>query len=284
MTAVANKAKRPTAAQQVADRRQRVAAMRAQEKARDRRRRLVFGGGSGVVAAVLVVVLILVATHKSTPASQKPGDPTKETLPAAITSGQVTTEPAAKTTADDSGISGVTAYVTTGWPTSSNNGAKADALPHNHVEGPVTYSVTPPVGGDHNAQWMNCGVYAQPVPNERAVHNLEHGAIWITYKPSLSAADVSTLRSFVLKQATVKIQGTDTGARYMDLTPWKDDTLPANIVMSAWGHQLKLDSATDPRMQQFVDTFRASAKYTPEFGGACNGTDPSVGGKPFEGQ
>jgi hypothetical protein len=70
----------------------------------------------------------------------------------------------------------------------------------------------------------------------------------------------------------------------MDLTPWKDDSLPANIVMSAWGHQLQLSSASDPRMQQFVDTFRVNPKYSPEYGASCAGIDPSIGGKPFEGE
>ncbi|HVU74350.1 MAG TPA: DUF3105 domain-containing protein [Mycobacteriales bacterium] len=283
---MANKSKRPSAAQQVADRRQRVAEMRAQEKARDRRRKVFYGGGGGVIAAALVVVLILVATHKSTPAAQRLGKPSDEKLPAAITTGSTTTEPPAKvvTPTDPSiGITGVTEYVTTGWPTSSNNGAKADALGHNHVDGPIDYSVTPPVGGDHNAQWMNCGIYAAPVPSERAVHNLEHGAVWITYKPSLPQADVDALRAFVMKQTSVKIEGTDTGERYMDLSPWKDDSLPANIVMSSWGFQLKLDSATDPRMQQFVDKFRGSPTYAPEPTSPCNETDPSIGGKPFEG-
>ena len=285
MTAVANKSKRPPTAQQVADRRQRVAEMLAQEKARERQRKVIFGGGGGVIAAALVVVLILVATHKSTPKAVTPGDPTAETIPAAVTAsdGATTTEPAAVKATDDSGITGVQAYNSTGWPASVNDGPKESAIPHGHVAGPVTYSVTPPVGGDHNATWMNCGVYAQPVPNERAVHNLEHGAVWITYKSSLPAADVDALRAFVLKQATVKIQGTDTKERYIDLTPWKDDSLPSPIVISSWAHQLQLTSATDPRLQQFVDTFRVNPKYTPEYGSACNGVDPSVGGKPFEG-
>ena len=60
----------------------------------------------------------------------------------------------------------------------------------NHVEGVVDYPQTPPTGGEHNPAWLNCGVYDQPVPNENAVHSLEHGAIWVTYDPSLSDADL----------------------------------------------------------------------------------------------
>jgi hypothetical protein len=81
----------------------------------------------------------------------------------------------------------------------------------------VTYSVTPPVGGQHNATWMNCGIYDKPVPSERAVHNLEHGAIWITYRPSLPQSEVNQLRAFVRKQTMVSsTEGAP--SRYMDLT------------------------------------------------------------------
>ncbi|MHB8451912.1 MAG: DUF3105 domain-containing protein [Mycobacteriales bacterium] len=163
------------------------------------------------------------------------------------------------------GIQGVVAYDTTGWPTDSNNGPAAKALPHNHVTGPVTYSVTPPVGGDHNGAWMTCGVYDQPVPVERAVHNLEHGAVWITYQPSLPPAEVGQLRAFEARQSVVG----STGSRYVDLTPFPG--LPTPIVISSWGFQLRLSSPADPRLQQFVDKFRASAKYTPEYGGSCSG-------------
>ena len=59
-----------------------------------------------------------------------------------------------------------------------------DDLTANHVTGTVDYEMTPPAGGDHAAVWMNCGVYTEQVPNENAVHDLEHGAIWFTYDPA----------------------------------------------------------------------------------------------------
>ena len=68
---------------------------------------------------------------------------------------------------------------------------------HQHVQTSVTYDHTPPAGGAHNAVWLNCGIYSQPVPNENAVHSLEHGSVWITYRPDLPAADVSQLQQFV---------------------------------------------------------------------------------------
>jgi hypothetical protein len=155
-----------------------------------------------------------------------------------------------------------------GWPTASHNGPAAQALAHDHVTGPVTYSVTPPVGGQHNAIWMNCGIYDMPVPNERAVHNLEHGAVWMTYRPSLPQSEVNQLRAFAGKQTMVP--STEGGpSRYMDLSPYPG--LPSPIVTSSWGFQLRVSSPTDPRLQQFVSTFRASPKYTPHYSGACTG-------------
>ena len=59
----------------------------------------------------------------------------------------------------------------------------------NHVEGEVDYAQSPPTGGDHNAVWLNCGIYDQPVPNVNAVHALEHGAVWVTYDADAVTGD-----------------------------------------------------------------------------------------------
>jgi hypothetical protein len=250
------------------DRRARIEAMRARQRTRQRRARLAWlGGGGAAIVAVAAVIVVVVVSGGSSSTSASEGGSSAEVMPPGVT-GPTTTQPAAVTVPNTTGISGVVAYVTTGWPTTSNNGPASKALRHDHVTGPVVYSVTPPVGGDHNATWMNCGVYDRPVPNERAVHNLEHGAIWLTYSPSLPASQVSQLRAFFARQTVLNPSG-EGGSRYVDLTPYPG--LPSPIVASAWGFQLRLTSPTDPRLQQFVNKFRVSQQYTPEYGAPCTG-------------
>jgi Protein of unknown function (DUF3105) len=244
------------------DRKAKIEAMRAQQRARERRRRLIWFGGGGIVAVAAIVAIVLAVT--SSPGA--PGVTTSaEVMPPAVT-GQTTAEAPAATVANTTGISGVVAYDTNGYP--GKAGPANQALPHDHVTGPVRYSVTPPVGGHHNAEWMNCGVYDKPVPSERAVHNLEHGAVWITYQPSLPQSQVSQLRSFFARQTKLN-PGGQGASRYVDLTPFPG--LPSPVVISSWGFQLRLTSPADPRLQQFVDKFRASQTYTPEYGSPCTG-------------
>jgi hypothetical protein len=128
----------------------------------------------------------------------------------------------------------------------------------NHVTTHVTYPQTPPVGGDHNPVWMNCGVYSSPVVTEAAVHSMEHGAVWIVYRPTLPKAQVATL---------VKLVG---GKPYVLLSPWADTNIPAPIVASAWGLQLQADTAADPAIAAFVAMY-AGGPQAPEPGAPCSG-------------
>ena len=74
--------------------------------------------------------------------------------------------------------------------------ATFDTVEALHVQTAVEYEMTPPAGGPHNPTWLNCGIYEEEVPNEYAVHSLEHGAVWVTYDPEqVSGADLETLRS-----------------------------------------------------------------------------------------
>jgi hypothetical protein len=125
-----------------------------------------------------------------------------------------------------------------------------------HSEAPQTYPQTPPAGGVHSAVWQNCGVYDQPVRNENAVHSLEHGAVWIAYRPDLPADTVETLR------------GLARGRSHVLVSPYPD--LPHPIVATAWGLQLPLQDASDSRLPLFVLRY-AQGPQTPEPGALCSG-------------
>jgi len=235
--------------------------------------------GVVVVAASVVAVLALAGCTAAPSTSPSPGktgdlDLADQIIPASPT-GAVTDQVAPASAANPTSIVGVLAWDAAG-------DGSPTALSHDHVAGPVHYVITPPVGGPHNAIWMNAGVYTKPIPSERAVHNLEHGAVWIAYRPSLPAAQVAALRAFVTRQTTIPEPSVAAGQanRYVDLSPWASDALPAPIVISSWGYQLRVTSPSDPRLQAFVDTFRHSKQYTPEYGAPVDGVPVQTGGRP----
>ncbi|MBN1372173.1 MAG: DUF3105 domain-containing protein [Anaerolineaceae bacterium] len=130
------------------------------------------------------------------------------------------------------------------------------ALERGHTNGLVTYAQNPPAGGQHNPAWQNCGVYSEPIQNENAVHSLEHGAIWITYQPDLPADQLEQLQTLTRRSG------------YRLLSPYPG--LPAPIVASAWGYQVQLEQADDPRLLTFIRKYEQNP-LGPEPGAACTG-------------
>ncbi|CAG0935931.1 hypothetical protein TFLX_04785 [Thermoflexales bacterium] len=129
-------------------------------------------------------------------------------------------------------------------------------LSRDHSELEQQYVQTPPAGGVHSAAWQNCGFYDQPVRNELAVHSLEHGAVWLTYRPDLPAAAIETLR------------GLARGHSHVLVSPYPD--LPSPVVATAWEVQLPVDDATDPRLATFISRYEQGPQ-TPEPGAICTG-------------
>ena len=125
-----------------------------------------------------------------------------------------------------------------------------------HQEGDLTYAENPPVGGPHNAVWQNCGYYEAPVAEENVLHSLEHGAVWITYRPDLPVDQIEELKEKA------------DSASHILVSPRPD--LPAPIVLSGWNRQLQLDSVDDRAFDAFVRTYRGGAQV-PEPGARCDG-------------
>lgn len=126
-----------------------------------------------------------------------------------------------------------------------------------HTTEPVDYDMMPPVGGPHHPTWFNCGVYQEELPVEHVVHSLEHGAVWLSYQPSLPADQIAVLEDLGEQE-------------YMVVSPLGAQDSP--VVATSWDTQLKLDEADERTLQAFIREFKQGAK-TPEPGALCsNGT------------
>jgi hypothetical protein len=203
--------RRPTAAERQA----RLAAVRAEQRSKERRRAITIGSIAGAVVLVLVGVAAWVLIGAGRQAADLEAQAEQE-------------------------IDGVEAF---------------DGLTFNHVTAAVDYPQSPPAGGDHNAAWLNCGVYSEPVPDENAVHSLEHGAVWITYDPELPADQVATLEAMAANQS------------YVLVSPYEG--LDSAVAVSAWGYQLKVDSADDERLPVFVQKYLLNPELA-EVGAPCS--------------
>jgi hypothetical protein len=123
-----------------------------------------------------------------------------------------------------------------------------------HVEGDIEYDGHP-AGGAHSEVWLNCGVYTEPVPEENAVHSLEHGAVWITYPTDDPTVDVQQLTNYA-------------GRNKVIVSPVAGQLPP--VLVTAWAHQMETETADDPRITQFIGEFMG-ASSAPEPGGLCTG-------------
>ena len=139
--------------------------------------------------------------------------------------------------------------------------AAEEELARDHVATQVDYPRTVPVGGQHNGAWQNCGVYDQPIAPEHAVHSLEHGAVWVTYRPDLPEDQVQELRELAEDE------------RYALMSPVPEQESP--ILLTAWGRQLELERPGD-EVEKFLDGY-AEGPQTPERGAACSGGVSTTG-------
>ncbi|WFE30256.1 DUF3105 domain-containing protein [Solwaraspora sp. WMMD791] len=135
-----------------------------------------------------------------------------------------------------------------------------------HEWGPLEYEIQPPVGSSHNPNWQNCmgDVYTAPIASEHAVHSMEHGAVWVTYRDDLPADQVETLAS--------KVRGNE----YTMMSPYEG--LESPISLQAWGYQLAVDDANDPRVDEFIRALRQNATVEPQ--ATCSGGITATGTTP----
>jgi hypothetical protein len=111
-----------------------------------------------------------------------------------------------------------------------------------HVSGTVDYDSAPPTHGPHGLA-VACGVYAEPIPNENQVHNLEHGAVGIQYRPDLDPRDIAKIENIVRKS----------GSRTFS-APYPD--MDSAIAVTSWGEMMRLDTFDAAAINDYIEAFR----------------------------
>ena len=138
-----------------------------------------------------------------------------------------------------------------------------------HVDGDVDYTgySNPPTYGNHHGFDPGdtdsnpgitprvTGIYTTEQPEEDLIHNLEHGHVWISYKPSLmSAGDLATLQQFVRDGTTSSANGGGVG---VILTPREGND--AMISMASWARLLNLNTLDLATIRSFIVNNRGKA-------------------------
>lgn len=118
------------------------------------------------------------------------------------------------------------------------------------------YNSNPPSNGPHYPDWTACKIYDIEIVDEQAVHSLEHGAVWITYKDKTNTNLRDQLSQLVKEE----------GGSKLILSPRaKDDSV---LALASWGRVLKLESFDKQKIEDYIKLYRNGSE-TPEPLAAC---------------
>lgn len=101
------------------------------------------------------------------------------------------------------------------------------------------YRTNPPLSGPHYATPADWGFYQNGLEDEQAIHNLEHGGIWISYQQDLTVDEEAELKKLVKKYPNRLI------------VSWRAKN-DAKFVVASWRRMEKLDSLNVEVMENFL--------------------------------
>ena len=111
----------------------------------------------------------------------------------------------------------------------------------------ISYSTTPPTSGPHwgTPEWAECGIHQAQVPDERIVHNMEHGQVVISYNLP-NEEDVARLL--------------DVAEGLPDMESWTvvrpyDKIEEGTVAVTAWGVMDIVQGVDEDRIRQFYTTY-----------------------------
>ena len=118
---------------------------------------------------------------------------------------------------------------------------------HRPVGQPIAYASYPPTSGTHWETPASWGFHTDPVADEYAVHNLEHGGVVASYN-NISATDLARLRDLLTSYPRDKF-----GEVKLLIRPY-DRISPRTIVLTAWNWIDDMSGYDDARARAFMDS------------------------------
>ena len=116
------------------------------------------------------------------------------------------------------------------------------------------YNSNPPTSGWHYDAANQSGIYDKSFKDEQLVHNLEHGHVWIAYKPNLSADQIEKLANLAKNYGSKII-----------MTSREANDVP--IAFVAWEYLLKMQTLDESQAKAFINSYRGKGPETiPDFG------------------
>lgn len=107
----------------------------------------------------------------------------------------------------------------------------------------TNHNSNPPTSGSHWPEPIKNGIYDKPIPDEQAIHNLEHGYVWITYKSDTPSEIVDNLKKIVEEDNWKIIMS-------------ERDENETQIVLVAWGRLLKFADPDYEKIKKFIKVYR----------------------------
>lgn len=118
----------------------------------------------------------------------------------------------------------------------------------NHItEGqPIAYPSYPPTSGPHWPAPTTWGFHNEPVPDERALHNLEHGGVVASYN-NIPAESLAALQRLLTTYSRDKFNQVKLVIRPYDRIP------AGTIVLTAWNWIDELPAYDEARVIRFLN-------------------------------
>ncbi|MBI2056107.1 MAG: DUF3105 domain-containing protein [Candidatus Sungbacteria bacterium] len=133
-------------------------------------------------------------------------------------------------------------------------------------EPPKPYNSNPPSSGAHFASPALWKTYDYEVPDQLFIHNMEHGGVWISYRPDVPKETIDQL---------TQIADAFGGSKIVMAPRSAND---ADVVIAAWERLLKIDvevKLSDAQIKEIERFYRAFKNKGPEFvPDGMGGVDP----------